>query len=130
MLTLTLRLMDPRTLGDRIREARNAAHMTQGQLASRIGVSRSLISQWESGVVQEIGASSLWAAARALRVSLDWMLEGDGKAPAHAAATSPDEVQLLNALADLTSSQRAALLAEAERQAAHNRELLEEMKGR
>ncbi len=129
MFGLSLRLMDPRTLGERLREARTNARLTQDQLASKVGVSRSLISQWETGTVQEIHATSLWAASKALRVSLDWLLEGDGMEEIREPAT-PDEVQLLDAWLLLTPTQRARVLAEVRQMADHNRELLEELMGR
>jgi transcriptional regulator with XRE-family HTH domain len=124
--------MHAKTLGDRLRQARDNRALTQDQLAQRIGVSRSLISQWENGIVQEIGASHLWQAARTLKVSLDWLLEGDDE-PACAEPPPIDysiiPAALVTAWAGLTQAQRAELLAEAERRAAHNRALLAELAG-
>lgn len=40
----------PVNLGDRIREARKASGMTQKQLADKIGVSNTSISNWEKGL--------------------------------------------------------------------------------
>lgn len=40
------------TIGDRLAAARRAARLTQEQLASRIGVTRPAISQWERGIMR------------------------------------------------------------------------------
>jgi transcriptional regulator with XRE-family HTH domain len=68
------------TVGSRIKHARLAAKLTQRQLAKPCGVTRSAISQWETGTVQGIDATALNAAAKALGVSLDWILFGKSDA--------------------------------------------------
>jgi SOS-response transcriptional repressor LexA len=67
-----------KTLSERIKDARKAADMSQGELAKRVKVSRAAISQWENGSTQEIGGSNLLAASRALNVSPDWLARGVG----------------------------------------------------
>lgn len=59
---------------DRIRQARDMAGLSQGQLARLLGCSRQLVTQWESG---ETGADG-WAdrIAEALEVSPGWLRAG------------------------------------------------------
>lgn len=130
-MSLQFSIMDSRTLGERLRLARTRARLTQDQVAARCGISRSLISQWETGVVHEVSAGNLACAARVLRVSLDWLLEGDGNGIAEPApAAYGEHADLLALWADLTDSQRSALLERMRGLAAHNRELLAELSRR
>jgi transcriptional regulator with XRE-family HTH domain len=130
MVSLHFTIMNPRTLGERLREARLRVHLTQDQLASRCGISRSLVSQWETGVVQDISAANLVRAARALRVSLDWLLEGDGDGIGEQPAGYAPDPELAELWDALTESQRGALLEKIRALVAHNRELLEQLTGR
>lgn len=60
---------------DQIRRVRKAAHVTQEELAKRIGVNRALISKYETGII-EPSVSQLQKIASALGVPmmelLDW----------------------------------------------------------
>jgi transcriptional regulator with XRE-family HTH domain len=125
--------MDSTTLGQRLHRARDTARLTQEQLARRIGVTRSAISQWESGMVSNISAAHLLATAKVLRVSLDWLLSGeDGMEIAEDAAApylyaEPSESDLLPLWRQLTTSQRTAMLAQIRELAEHNAALLAEL---
>lgn len=66
------------TLGDRLREAREAKGMGQRSLARTSGVSQGHISHAESGKRIELGPTVLSALADALGVSVDWLLTGEG----------------------------------------------------
>ena len=55
---------------DQIRRVRKAAHVTQEELAKRIGVNRALISKYETGII-EPSVSQLQKIALALGVSND-----------------------------------------------------------
>ncbi len=46
-------------IGEKIKEERKRQHVTQAKLAQDLGISRSTISQIESGTVQEIGVRKL-----------------------------------------------------------------------
>ena len=61
------------TLGDRIRMHRARLHMTQTQLAERIGVSLTTISAIETGQTDP-RVSRIAAIADALGVSVDYLL--------------------------------------------------------
>lgn len=61
-------------LGDRIREARIRADMTQQELASAIGAAQNTITNYERGI-REPDAIRLIAIARALGVTCDYLLD-------------------------------------------------------
>lgn len=125
MPVLEFTVMETESLGARIRSARKNAGLTQDRLARRIGVSHSLVSQWETGLVQAVSAQHLAAAARVLGVSLDWLLgESD-----NGRQSPPDDAfaDLIEAWEKLTTRQRARFLEQIEEAAAHNVELLREL---
>ena len=128
MIALQFLPMHAKTIGDRLLQARQAANLTQDQLAARCHISRSLISQWENGIVQEISASKLYAAARALHVSLDWLLEGDDIKPA---SNIPHHMVMDEDIsADwiyLTARQKEEIKGQIRAIAAENRALFEEL---
>jgi transcriptional regulator with XRE-family HTH domain len=64
-------------LGDRLKQARKAARMTQEKAAERIGVSRSAVTQWERGTTNP-SHDNLVAAASAYRVDVNWLLGNGG----------------------------------------------------
>lgn len=65
-----------RTIGERIREARRSAGMTQAELAERLGVSYQHIGQWERGL-REPRWRSLQKLATALKVTFCVPPEGN-----------------------------------------------------
>lgn len=67
------------TIGERIREARQTYRISQGSLAKRVGVSASAVSQWESGDVRGLKPANLLATARALGISVQWLVYGSGR---------------------------------------------------
>lgn len=73
------------TLGQRIREAREARGWSQLRLGESVGVSRAAVSQWESGESKGLRPENLVAAARALAVNVEWLVTGVG-------AMRPDEL--------------------------------------
>jgi transcriptional regulator with XRE-family HTH domain len=92
-------------VGERVRAARTAAGMTVRELARRIGVSASHVSQVERGI-GAFSVPALYAVARELGVSMSGLLD----APV-AAATSPATPAGAGAMADLVAAglvQRAA----------------------
>ena len=69
--------MEKDTVGDRIRRARKARHMSQMELAKKLGTVYQRVSGWERGEVAP-GMASLKGLAEALGVSLDWLIAGKG----------------------------------------------------
>lgn len=65
------------TLGDRITAAREAAGMTQAELARRMGVRLPTVAAWEDDQA-EPRANRLQMLAGLLGVSLRWLLTGEG----------------------------------------------------
>lgn len=68
------------TWSSRLIRARKAARMTQEALETVSGVKRSLIAAYEKGAVVEANADKLQRLARALNVSIEYLLTGDGDA--------------------------------------------------
>lgn len=66
-------------LGQKLRDARKARHLSQGELASSLGMSRATISAIENGTVGEIGVRKLMALATA--VGLELFLEARRERP-------------------------------------------------
>ena len=57
-------------IGQKLREARKAQHLSQGELADSLGMSRATISAIENGTVGEIGVRKLMALATVLDLEL------------------------------------------------------------
>lgn len=68
------------TFGSRIRFARNAAKLTQQQVADHLRINRVNISQWESGISNP-EAQRIPELATLLNVSEAWLFRGEGQAP-------------------------------------------------
>jgi len=85
-----------------IREFRQRADLTQGELAARLNVTPSLVSRWEKGERQP-SADQVMEIARALGVSLDYLLNADVRtrfefrARSHATTTDDEARTLLDA---------------------------------
>lgn len=81
-------------MGERLRAARTARHLSLRVLADRLGVSPSLISQIETGRANP-SVSTLYAIAAELDVSLDELLFDDRRAPEsaniHRAGANPND---------------------------------------
>ncbi len=66
------------TFGDRLAGAREAAGMTQAQLARRLGVKKTTVVGWENDM-SEPRANKLSMMAGMLNVSIKWLLTGEGE---------------------------------------------------
>ncbi|MCB1350875.1 MAG: helix-turn-helix domain-containing protein [Maritimibacter sp.] len=105
------------TFGDRLAAAREAAGLSQKNLAKRLGVKAKTVSGWENDV-SEPRANRLQMLAGLLNVSLMWLLNGagDGVAPpGEAAPLSADARALLAEMREVrgeieAATQRLALL--------------------
>ena len=69
---------DAATFGDRLAAAREAAGMTQEQLAKRLGVKLGSLQRWEEDLA-EPRANRLSMVAGILNVSLIWLITGEGE---------------------------------------------------
>lgn len=81
------------SVGERIRKRRNELGWTQDALAQKAGVSKSFLSDLENGK-RNVGADTLYDIARALSLSLDYLMSG-----AEGAAEPLSEVQIPASLA-------------------------------
>ena len=112
---------DVATFGDRLAGAREAAGLTQEELAQRLGVRLSTLEAWEDDMAEPRG-NRLQMLAGLLNVSLTWLLtaEGDGLVDPDA-APAPLSVGAEAALAELQRLRVGAIaladeLAQLERQ--------------
>ena len=103
------------TFGDRVAGAREAAGLSQSQLARYLGVRKATLAGWEDDM-SEPRANKLSMMAGLLNVSITWLLtgEGDGMDPPEDAAPPDPDISLF--LAELREI-RAAMRANAERAA-------------
>lgn len=100
---------DTATFGDRVAGAREAAGMTQAQLARRLGIKKTTLSGWEQDM-SEPRANKLSMMAGLLNVSIVWLLTGEGdgmSAPVDEAVTSPDFTGVLAELREIRAGMRA-----------------------
>lgn len=84
------------TFGDRLAGAREAAGMTQGQLARRLGVKVATLRKWEDDL-SEPRANRLQMLSRLLDVSLRWLMtaEGEGLDGPPADPQIPDDIDTI-----------------------------------
>ena len=64
------------TLGDRIKQLRERANLSQTRLAELCGVTKAAVSQWESGVAKTLSGASLIRVAEVLGVEPGNLLNG------------------------------------------------------
>ncbi|MDZ4093742.1 MAG: helix-turn-helix transcriptional regulator [Paracoccaceae bacterium] len=89
------------TFGDRVAGAREAAAMTQEQLAKRLGVRLKTLQSWEDDLADP-RANRLQMMAGMLNVSLKWLLTGAGDGLEAPPAQGAFSERARDALADLS----------------------------
>jgi len=95
--------MNMGSLGDRLRQARTNAKLTQSELASRVGVTNGLISSIEVGR-GDPSLRLLCAIADELHVTLDWLALG--RDPAQLTSNrSFEQVSAIRAIDSLTPNE-------------------------
>lgn len=65
--------------GDRIREAREGAGLSQEALAERIGVHQGTVSAWETEATKRISTSHYLLLSQATGYALEWLRTGEGE---------------------------------------------------
>ncbi|MFD1194018.1 multiprotein-bridging factor 1 family protein [Seohaeicola saemankumensis] len=101
---------DTATFGDRVAAAREAAGMSQKQMARRLGVKIGTVRGWEDDL-SEPRANKLSMMAGLLNVSIVWLLTGEGDgvaAPVDESPIAPDINALLVEIRDLKTQIGAA----------------------
>ncbi len=104
---------DAATFGDRVAAAREAAGMSQGQLARRLGVRKSTLEAWEADM-SEPRANKLTMMAGLLNVSIPWLLTGEGEGMTEPAEEGSDDEDCREILTELRAI-RTEMRASAER---------------
>ena len=98
------------TTGERIREARLRAGLTQKELADKVGVKFSAIHKYETGMIVNLKRETIAALAEALDVKPSWLMGFDNTRPSLAdqfdinmfsRQLSPEEQALEDDLADI-----------------------------
>jgi transcriptional regulator with XRE-family HTH domain len=124
MQDVRLTIMDTKAFGERFRMVREAQKLSQAAVAKACGKSRGAISQWESGLVKDVDARALKLAAKKMRVSVDYLLDGEDP---------PKPLDLPAAIlahwAYLTETQRLEIAEEVRKKAELNRAILDELTG-
>ena len=91
------------TFGDRLNGAREAAGLSQKQLASKLGVKTDTIRAWEDDL-KEPRANRLQMLSGLLGVSLKWLLTGTGEgleAPVDTTEMTPELAGLLTEIREV-----------------------------
>jgi len=65
------------TIGNKIKQLRKAAHMTQTQLGDILGVKKNAVSKWECGRVEDIPAGKIKAMAKLFDVPPSYLIDND-----------------------------------------------------
>lgn len=88
------------TFGDRLAAAREAAALTQGQLAARVGVRLKTLENWEADR-SEPRANRLQMLAGVLNVSIVWLLTGEGEGGLAAVEQPAEDEETLGLVAEM-----------------------------
>ena len=102
---------------DRLKEARESAGLSQGDLADKIGVTRQAITHLETGYAKAMKTDHLFECARVLQVNPEWLGRGTGS-PRTGFYTLPasDEAQVLALQIDRLEPENRRVLMEMIRQ--------------
>lgn len=101
------------TIGERIRYSMEVREIKQTELAEKIGVGQSAISNLVNDASRKPSAPTLLAIAEELRINPGWILTGEGDPYAWAPVTHATQVELLNLFKGMTEEGKKALLASA-----------------
>lgn len=98
------------TLGDRLTGAREAAGLTQKELATKVGVKLETVRAWENDI-KEPRANRLQMLSGILGVSLQWILSGQGEGVAQPAEydLSPDVSEIFAELRTLRAQMASSV---------------------
>ncbi len=104
---------DSATFGDRVAGAREAAGMTQVQLARRLGIKKATLAAWENDL-SEPRANKLSMMAGMLNVSIMWLITGEGEGMETPNLLGSDQADLVPLLAEIRAI-RGEMRSSAER---------------
>lgn len=100
------------TFGDRVAGAREAAGLTQAELARKLGVRKDTVLAWEEDR-SEPRANKLSMMAGVLNVSIVWLLTGEGEGMSAPPADAILGADLTSVLVELRSLRAELAAAEA-----------------
>jgi transcriptional regulator with XRE-family HTH domain len=103
----------PHDIGNRIRTGRLDRGLTQDQLATAVGVSRSAVAQWETGRSGQV-TGNLSRIAQVLEVNVEHLMFGEDKRTPTEARLG-DELALLRLYRECDPEDRQMLLRTARR---------------
>lgn len=98
------------TFGNRVKDLRKAAGLTQHQLADRAGIAQSTLGDIERNATKHSLGPTAQRLAAALNVSPEWLSTGRG-AMARASSADPDESEALHIYRTLPKQLRDAWMA-------------------
>ena len=96
------------TFGDRVAGAREAAGMTQKQLAKRLGVKLVTLQNWENDMA-EPRANRLSMLAGMVNVSMMWLLDGTGEGVEPVMSETREDKDMNEILAEIVDLKIRAL---------------------
>ena len=100
---------DMATFGDRVAAAREAAGMSQKEMAKRLGIRTATIKNWEEDL-SEPRANRLSMMAGLLNVSVMWLINGEGEGmetPPESSEINGDLRSLLTEMRELRADLKA-----------------------
>lgn len=99
------------TMGERIKEARIKAGMTQSELADKVGVKFAAIHKYENGLVVNLKRETIFALAKALDVKPSYLMCVDQEElPEEVVNADEDIVILSRAAKKMTPEDRQKLI--------------------
>lgn len=101
---------DKLTIGERLRYIMEVREVKQIDLAPKVGVGQSALSNIITDSSRKPNAYTLIALCEELRISPHWLLYGTGDPFAWAPVTSPEQVELLNVYRSLPAEGKRELL--------------------
>lgn len=72
------------TMGERIRQLREARRLSQDRLAETVGVTKGAVSQWENGGTENIRLVTFMALCAALMTDPEYLIFGPSRTPGEA----------------------------------------------
>lgn len=98
------------TKGERLKEAREAAKLTQPQLARLVGVTKASVSHWETGRTKDIKNNTFARISDVTGYTVRWLATGEGpKTEKGGTGISAASLDFLRKYESLSSDDRAAI---------------------
>jgi transcriptional regulator with XRE-family HTH domain len=77
------------TMGDRIRQLRQARDLTQEEFGRLVGVTKSAVSQWEAGATKNIKLTTFLRVLEVLHTDANFLIWGPERGPGASAIGKP-----------------------------------------